>query len=423
MHKAILLALVPLLLRAEVRTLTLREAVTIALEQNPSVVMARLDRLKALLGVDIAKDPFVPKVYGGSGAAYTSGFPGTINGSPPSIFDARALMAIFNRPQSYLVAQARENVRGSEIEVGRQQDEIAFRTAALYLDAEQAARAAATARQQADSMQKVLEAVRQRVGEGRELPIQSRRAELDVAKARQRAESFETDQVNAESALAIVLGFPPDDRVRPAAGVQGGELPSTAGASVENAISNNKQVKLIESQMQSKELEMKSYRAQKLPTIDLIAQYSLLSKYNFEDFYQKFQRHNGTLGASFTFPILVGRSARAYAAQGEADLARLKAQYTSLRSQIAADVNRSSGEVRRAETARDVAKLDLDVAREQVSVFQAQYEEGRVSVREVEGARAQETDKWLAYYQAQHDLERARLELLRQTGTLTAALQ
>src|SRR6476659_864707 len=135
MHKVIiLLALGPLLVSAEVRTLTLREAVTIALEQNASVVMARLDRLKALLGVDIAKDPFVPKVYGGSGAAYTSGFPGTINGSPPSIFDARALMAIFNRPQSYLVAQARENVRGSEIEVGRQEGEIAFRTAALYLD-------------------------------------------------------------------------------------------------------------------------------------------------------------------------------------------------------------------------------------------------------------------------------------------------
>ena len=52
-----------------------------------------------------------------------------------------------------------------------------------------------------------------------------------------------------------------------------------------------------------------------------------------------------------------------------------------------------------------------------------EYYRGSPAVREVEGARAQETDKWLAYYQAQHDLERARLELLRQTGTLTAALQ
>ena len=41
----------------------------------------------------------------------------------------------------------------------------------------------------------------------------------------------------------------------------------------------------------------------------------------------------------------------------------------------------------------------------------------------MEGARVQESDKWLAYYQAQHDLERVRLELLRQTGVLTAMLK
>ena len=37
--------------------------------------------------------------------------------------------------------------------------------------------------------------------------------------------------------------------------------------------------------------------------------------------------------------------------------------------------------------------------------------------------RFQESEKWMAYYEAQHMLERVKLDLLHQTGTLTAALQ
>src|SRR5438552_14214028 len=89
------------LARAEVHTLTLKQAVEIALKQNGDVVLARLDEQKARAAVRVARDPFVPKVYGGSGLAYTSGYPSSIEGAAPSIFQARTDMALFNRPQSY----------------------------------------------------------------------------------------------------------------------------------------------------------------------------------------------------------------------------------------------------------------------------------------------------------------------------------
>ena len=44
------------------------------------------------------------------------------------------------------------------------------------------------------------------------------------------------------------------------------------------------------------------------------------------------------------------------------------------------------------------------------------------TLRQVEEARALETEKWLAFYDAQHAIERARIELLRHTGTLTASI-
>jgi outer membrane protein len=426
MIKFVVFAFASLLIRAEVRTLTLKQAVDLAMRQNPNLVIARLDRVKAQLAVDIARDPFVPKIYGGSGAAWTSGFPQTINGNPPSIFEARAIMSIYNRPQSFLVAQARENVRGAEIDVQRQQDDIVYRTASLFMDAVQIGRSADAAQKQVKSLEKVLEEVRQRVAEGRELPIQSKRAELDAARARQHADSLIADQENTEASLALVLGLSGDDRVRPADREQlAVVLPESEETTIADALANNRQVQLLQSQMQAKGLEVKSYESARWPQIDLIAQYSLLAKYNFENFYnvQNFQYNNGILGASFTLPLLVGKSSRAYAAQGEADLAKLRTQYGTLRNQITADSRKAFSDVKRASAARDVAKLDLDVAREQLNIAMAQHEEGRVSIREVESARVQESDKWLAYYQAQNELERARLNLLRETGTLAAALK
>ena len=42
---------------------------------------------------------------------------------------------------------------------------------------------------------------------------------------------------------------------------------------------------------------------------------------------------------------------------------------------------------------------------------------------QVEASRAAEQEKWIAYYDTQHALEVARLTVLRQTGTLVAALR
>jgi outer membrane protein TolC len=413
-----------LAVRAEVRTMTLREAIDLALKQNPDLMMARLDLTKARLGVKIAHDPFEPKLYGGSGAAYTNGYPATINGNPPSIFQAQASMAILNRQQRYLVAEAQENARGSEIDLTRQQDDIAFRTATLWLDGRQAAQSVAAAHRQVDTLQAVEQTVQARVREGRALEIDDRRAVLDVKKAQQRLEKLTADQEFAEMNLSMALGFGPNDRVRAAdeqpAALQ---LPASAQATVQAAIANSKQIRLLESQIQAKTLEIRSYKAARLPTVDLIAQYNLLAKYNFQDTFTKFQRNNGELGVSITVPLLVGSAPKASEQQGEADLVKLRLRMNQVRDQIALNARKSFEDVKQAETAREVARMDLDLARDQLSVVLAQFDEGRKTMSDVEAARAGESDKWIAFYQAQHDLEKVRLNLLRQTGNLASSLQ
>jgi outer membrane protein len=413
------------LLRAEVHTLNLSQAVSRALQQNSDLAMARLDERKAQEAVRQAKDPFFPKVAVGSGLAYSNGFPMSIEGSAPSIFQAQATESIFNRPQSYLVAQARENSRGAAIAVLSKRDEIALRTANLYLDAERSSRLAGVARSQIENLERVAEIVRLQVSEGRELPITSKRAELSVAQARYRVRVQDSESAYLEGLLATVLGFGPGDRVRPVLEDRTPPaLPASEDEAVKFALENSKEVKRLESALLAKGFEISSQRSARLPRVDLVAQYAMFAKFNnYESFFSTFQRNNGQLGVSFQIPLLTGPGVEAAASEAEAGAAKLRLQVQATRNRISLDTRHDYGKVKEIETARDLAKLDLDVARDQVSVLLAQMGEGRATLRQIEEARLAESNKWIAYYESNYNLEKARLNLLSETGGLIAALR
>lgn len=406
------------------QTMTLRQVIDTAMAQSPDVVLARLDQQKARAAIQVAKDPFSPKVYAGSGAAYTTGYPANIEGEAPSIFQVRTQMSIFDRPQSYQVAEANENLRGSEIDVARQQDDVAYRVASVYLDAEQAARSLDVARRQTANFERVLEIMKTRAQEGRELPIEVKRAQVAVSHARLTVEGLENDLANAESSLGMALGLPEGTRVKAAEEERAAiAIPDSEEAAIAAAIEGSKEIKRLQSNMQAKLLNAKGYRAQRLPKAELIAQDEVFAKYYYQDYYTKFQRNSAQFGASIEVPLWIGKSARAYITQDEADIEKLRVEIARTRSRIADDVRRAYQDAKHAETVRDVAKDDLDLAREQVNVDLAQNEEGRLAMSALEQARAAEDEKWIAYYDAQHVAERARLNILRQTGNLVAAFK
>ena len=424
--KLSLFLLVPLLaLRAEVRTMSLRAAVDRALRQNPEIAMARLEEQKAKHAVRLARDPFTPRVTVGSGLAYSSGFPLSIEGAAPAIFRADATASLFNRPQSYAVAQAKERENASSIATSSKRDEIAFRTTSLMLDAERAARLAEMARRQLESLEKVTRAVEAQIGEGRLLPVEAKRAALNLAVARQMLLDSEAEQETAETTLALVLGYGAEDRVRPAAEPRPAPaLPESEEAAIEDALVRNPDLRGLQSQVAVKELEIRGAKAQRLPRIDLVAQYALLSRFNnYEEFFNKFQRNNGQIGMSFQLPILPGPGVGAAVGQSEAEIARLRLEVNQLRNRIIAGTRQNFRDVRKTEAAAETARLDLELAREQLSILLAQMQEGRAGLRQVEEARVAETNKWMSFYDAQLGVERAKWNLLRQTGDLVAALR
>jgi outer membrane protein TolC len=421
---ALLIALASFL-RAEVHPMTLRQAVETALKQNPDITLARLDEVKARQGVLVARDPFTPHLVIGSGLAYSNGFPMSIQGSAPSIVQANIVQDIFNRQQSLAVAQAKENARGAALEVSGKRDEVVFRTASLYLDAERAGRLQELARKEADSLQKVLETVQTQVREGRALPLAEKTSAANLAHVRQAAELLEDDMATSETALAMALGFSAEDRVHPVAEQRATPpLPKSEEEAIAAALDSNKDLRKLESQITAKELEKRGVKAQRLPRVDLVAQYALLAKFNnYAEFFSKYQENNEQLGMSFQLPFAVGPGVGAQVAQVESDIARLKVDLNSARNRLRNDIEQAYRNVHKSETAAEVARLDLDVAREQLSVDLAQMQEGRVNLRQVEEARVAENDKWMAFYDAQYSLERARMSVLRLTGDLLAAVE
>lgn len=418
-----LLLVLPLM--GEIHKMTLRQAVERAIEQNPDLALARLDQRTATESVHIARDPFTPRIAVGSGLAYNNGFPLSIEGAAPSVFQAQANQFIYNRPQSYTVAKAKEQARGATIQAASKQDEVVYRVASAFLDAERTEKQLAVAKKQVESLETVARTVAGRVADGRELEIENKRARYTVARARQRVTMIESDIVQAQSKLAVGLGMDASDRVQPMEELRDAvALPQSEDQAVELALRASKDLRKIESDLMAEGLDIRAQKAARLPRVDLIAKYGLLARFNnYEDFFRSFQRHNYLLGMSFQIPVMVGPAVSALSSQSEINAAKLRVQRNSIRHQISLDVRKAWRDIKEAEGAGEVGKLDLEVAREQVSILLAQYTEGRASLKLIEEARFAENEKWIAYYEAQYGVERTRLNLLRQTGELMALVK
>jgi outer membrane protein TolC len=248
---------------------------------------------------------------------------------------------------------------------------------------------------------------------------------LQLARARQVAEALEGEQANAETQLAMAVGLSADDRVRTVAEQRPlAVLPESEEHAVQAALDANKELRKLQSQIAAKGLEMRGEKAARLPRVDLVAQYGLFAKFNnYQAYFNAFKRNNGQIGASFQVPVFSGPGIKAQMSQTETDISHLRVQLNSARNQISADLQQSFREVKKAALAAEVARLDLEVAREQLSVNLAQMQEGQLSLRQVEEARVLENGKWIAFYDAQYAVEKARWSVLRLTGDLVPAIE
>jgi outer membrane protein TolC len=404
-------------------SLTLKRALELALQNSKDIKIARIQASVADRAATISKADFLPNLYVGSGAGYTYGIPETPGGRAPSIFNVTYTEQVFNLPLRGAAKEQQEQAKAQKILLEDARSLVIAGTATGYLELAKIRHSLELLRKESDSAERILGVTQERAGEGFELPMEVTRAQLTKAQVAQRILQLEARQEELETYLRDQLGFAPEQQFD----LSADELPGAAeqeGANlVALAMENNTDIRLAQSDVRAKEFRYRGEKGGYLPTVELVTVYSLLAKFNnYDQFFQTFQRNNLNAGVQVQMPVF---SARTKAAVGLADvnLQVAKATLENKKNQVSADVRKKTRRLREMDATKEVARLQLQLARQSVSALQSQFEEGKTNLRDVERARLEESDRWMAYLDATFQRQQAQVELLRTAGQLDKVLE
>lgn len=402
----------------QVETLTMKQAVALALENSRELAVARAQAATADGEAGVERSGFRPNLFTGSGAEYTHGFPQTPGGAPPSIFDLAYTQTVFNGPASGRLHAAERQAEGRRQQIRRVRDTVILQTVAAYLELGTVRGALAAEREAEESTRRIADLTRARVAEGRELPVEISRAELAGARVEQRIAGLEGREALLEDRLRTLTGRVPG---RPLA-LSPGTLPlppaQPVGELVRRALANSPDLQAAEQERQAREERLKGERGGYWPSIDLVGNYAVFARFNqFDQFFRRFQRNNVNVGFEAKIPLFSDQT-RAAVALAASELAQAEIELQEKRDELEAEVRREAQHARELAAAREVARLQHQVAQQDLQVRQARFAEGQANLGEVERARIGEHDAWTAFLQADYAHQQAELELLSTTGQL-----
>jgi outer membrane protein TolC len=397
---------------------TLKQAVATALEKSRDISLAHLQYETSRQEAGLTRSQFLPNLYTGSGVAYTSGFPILAGGGAPALFNLTYNQELFNLPARGDVRADEQKAEQQRLSADAVRDSVIERTVSAYLELSKVRRQLELVRNERQSAQKILDYTRERMQAGYELPIEVTRAQLTAAQVEQRLAQFEDEEETAADQLRFLLGLEPDQPIEVTAETIPPAADQTINDLVAAALRDNPDVKMAESERAASEERLKGERGGYWPTIGLIGQYNLLAKFNnYDQFFNKFQRNNFIAGIDVKIPIFASRTSAAVSF-AQANLTASQMQVENKRAQVSLDVRHKARQAREMDTGREVARLELELAQQNLQVLQSQFQQGRASIRDLETAQLDENEKWLAFLDSDIARQKAELDLLHTTGQL-----
>jgi outer membrane protein TolC len=403
--------------------LTLKHAIELALQNSKEIQVAKIQASVADHAALITRAQFMPNLYAGSGAGYTNGIPETPGGRAPSVFNVTYTEQIFNEPLRGQGKEMQEQAKSQKIALQDARNSVITRTAMAYLELGKVRHTLELLRKEQESAEKILQVTQERQGEGFELPVEVTKAQLTKAQVVQRILQLEGRQDELEVFLRYQLGLSDEQAIE----VTPEELPGEAEQAGDNlvamAMTSNAGLQLAESDVRAKEFRLKGERRGYFPTLEFVSVYSVLAKFNnYSQFFSAFQRNNFNAGIDMQVPIFSARI-KAAISLAQVNLDAAKASLTNKKSEVTAEVRQKTRRVRERDAAKEVARLELQLAQQNVAVLQARFDEGKLNLREMEKARLEENEKWMAYLDANFQKQQAQLELLKTAGQLDKVWQ
>jgi len=403
--------------------LTLRQTVTLALQNSRDLALAKVQYSIAQGQTSVDRAEFRPNLYTGSGAAYTSGFPATPGGNGPSIFNLSYTQSVFNLPLSGQVKAAEDRAVNAKLEMDRVHDEVIVRAASVYLDLANVRHALELMRSEQASAEKILQVTQERATAGQELPIDVTRSELTAAQVQERILKLEGREENLTEQIRNLTGIPEERAIE-----TDSEEPSFATDQQEAdlltmALKSDPGIQEAVNERAARQHIFQGAKGAYWPSVSIIGEYEVLTKFNnYSEFYTHFQRNNVTVGVQVQIPIFSSRT-RANISLAKRQLDEADLLLGNKKDQVRLDVEQKVRSVRELDAEREVARLELKLAQQSLEMMQAKFEDGQATLRDVEQARLDESDKWVAFLDADLARQQGQLSLLQATGQLAKVFQ
>ena len=401
--------------------LTLKDAINLALRQNPQVILANLNISQSQEDTRIARSGLLPQVNGTAGASvhrfnietvFGSKFPGLPEHIGPYWVSQAGVMVnapvfdltLWDRYRSAKMAQ--DSRRAEELTV---REQSVLLVVSQYLGSQRAAAEVQAAQSRVDLAQALYDQASDLQKNGAGTGIDTLRANVELQNEKQRVIVAQTSLDTSLFGLARLLSIDPQRKIELADAVGFFETPAVSvDSSLEHAYSARPELKALLNEEQRAALDAKTAGDERLPKLSLTGSFleqgltpvSAIPVYTYE--------------ADVNVPLFTGGRIQATRDKAALQIRQLKQQEQETRNRIALEVKTAAAQLESARTQVDVANLGVTLAKQEVDQARDRFQAGvanNVEVITAQDELARANDNQIAalyrYNQARADLAHA----------------
>jgi outer membrane protein TolC len=402
--------------------LTLKQAVELALKQNPQRVIAKILLFESERNSQIARAPLLPQAAI-DGAASLNQYNLQIVESQPRPIDAGPYQyldvgpnfsqVLLNLPLIRAYQAGREGVKQARADERTAREIAVQATVNQYLLILRALADREAAQSRVDLAQRLYEQASQLQKNGIGLNIDTTRANVELQNEKQNLIDADTATRTTKYQLAALLDLPRTQELDVTDRLSFFDLPAMEKeALVTEALADRPEMRSFDSQQRIAHLNTDAAGEQRLPQLD------------FSGFWHYQAKHisDGVPGYTYeitlAFPLFTGGKIHAEEAKEKLEEQRVAESRRQLEAQIVSDVKTAFDQLAAARTSVDVANLGLKLAQDEVAQAQRRFAAGvttNVEVITAQDALARASDNQIA---ALYNFNLSRALLARATGDI-----
>jgi outer membrane protein TolC len=398
----------------------LKRVVELALAHSTAAAASAADEQRAFASYHEARNQYLPQLVVGSGLGATWGYPLSLEGSAPSIVNVNAQSALLNPALRDFVRAARSEWKASSLQSKDQRNQVIQDTVLSYAELGKWQTVLSQLQQEYAQSTRMEQIVNERIQEGVDSEVMRNKAQVSTARIRFRLAEAQGGIDILRNRLSQLTGLPAVSIDAIPDSIPGLPEVKQEDDLVTRALQSSPSVAAADTHAIAQNFRARGEHRALWPSGDFAAQYALLATFNnYERFFQpgSFQRHNASLGVVLRLPFL-SPTQHAHAAAADAEALRARKDAESAKNQVSEQTLKLQRSVEQLAAAQQVAELEYKIAQANVDATQVRADAGTANLHDVQDARDQANDRSSALQDANFELERARITLLRATGDL-----